>query len=80
MAARTLSHPHTCSLKVVKPLIIHTRSAADDTLQMMREEHAEKVGGVMHCFTESLEVAEAAMEMGFSSPFPALSVSRTPMH
>ncbi len=60
------------ALKVVKPLIIHTRSAADDTLQVMREEHAEKVGGVMHCFTESLEVAEAAMEMGFFISFSGI--------
>jgi len=38
-----------------KPLIIHTRSAAEDTLRIMREEGAEKIGGVMHCFTESLD-------------------------
>lgn len=48
-----------------KPLIIHTRSAAEDTLAIMREEKAHEVGGVMHCFTESLEVAEAAIDMGF---------------
>ena len=43
-----------------KPLIIHTRSAADDTLRLMREEGANQASGVMHCFTESWEVAEAA--------------------
>ena len=48
-----------------KPLVIHTRSAAQDTLRVMREEGAERIGGVMHCFTESWEVAEAAMAMGF---------------
>jgi TatD DNase family protein len=48
-----------------KPLIIHTRNAADDTLSIMREEHAELVGGVMHCFTESVEVAQAAIALGF---------------
>ena len=48
-----------------KPLIIHTRDAQQDTLQIMREEGAEQVGGVLHCFTESLEMAEAAMAMGF---------------
>src|SRR3990167_5994967 len=42
-----------------KPLIIHTRDARDDTLKIMREEHAEKIGGVMHCFTESLGMAKA---------------------
>ncbi len=50
-----------------KPLIIHTRSAADDTLRIMREEKAGTddggLAGVMHCFTESLEVATAAIEM-----------------
>lgn len=48
-----------------KPLIIHTRDAQDDTLRIMREEGADQVGGVLHCFTESLEMAEAAMAMGF---------------
>ncbi len=48
-----------------KPLIIHTRAAAADTLRIMQEEGADRVGGVMHCFTESQEVAEAAMEMNF---------------
>ncbi len=48
-----------------KPLVIHTRSAAEDTLRLMREERAGEVGGVMHCFTETWEVAEQAMEMGF---------------
>lgn len=47
------------------PLIIHTRSASADTLRIMQEEGAGKSGGVMHCFTESWEVAQAAMEMGF---------------
>jgi len=47
------------------PLIIHTRSASEDTLRIMREEGAEEFGGVMHCFTESWEVAQAAMEMNF---------------
>lgn len=48
-----------------KPLIIHTRDAQVDTLRIMAEEGAEQVGGVLHCFTESLEMAEAAMAMGF---------------
>ncbi|MBZ4201246.1 MAG: TatD family hydrolase [Methylotenera sp.] len=48
-----------------KPLVIHTRNAAEDTLRIMREEGADKVGGVMHCFTENLAVAEQAMELGF---------------
>jgi len=48
-----------------KPLIIHTREAAADTLRIMKEEKATEASGVMHCFTESWEVAEAALEMGF---------------
>jgi TatD DNase family protein len=47
------------------PLIIHTRAASEDTLRIMREERADEVGGVMHCFTESWEVAQQAMELGF---------------
>ena len=57
---------------VDKPLVIHTRSAAEDTLRIMREEAAGDVGGVMHCFTESREVAEAAMEMGFHISFSGI--------
>ncbi|OYD23924.1 metal-dependent hydrolase [Oceanimonas baumannii] len=48
-----------------KPLIIHTRSAQEDTLEILRKGGASKVGGVLHCFTESLEMAEAAIELGF---------------
>jgi len=48
-----------------KPLIVHTRSASDDTLAILREEGADTVGGVMHCFTESWEVARAALDLGF---------------
>jgi len=55
-----------------KPLVIHTRSAAEDTLRLMREELAGEAGGVMHCFTESLAVAEAAMEMGFYISFSGI--------
>jgi TatD DNase family protein len=55
-----------------KPLIIHTRSAAEDTLRIMREERAGEAGGVMHCFTESLEVARAAIEMGFFISFSGI--------
>lgn len=48
-----------------KPLVIHTRSASADTLKLMRDEGAAEVGGVMHCFTESQEVADAALAMNF---------------
>lgn len=55
-----------------KPLVIHTRAAADDTLAIMREERAGEAGGVMHCFTESLAVAEAAIELGFYISFSGI--------
>lgn len=48
-----------------KPLIIHTREAREDTIRILQEEGAAEIGGVMHCFTETWEMAEAAMEMGF---------------
>jgi len=59
-----------------KPLIIHTRSAAADTLRLMREEGAREAGGVMHCFTESREVAEAAMDLGFLISFSGIVTFR----
>jgi TatD DNase family protein len=55
-----------------KPLVIHTRSASADTLRLMREEGASKAGGVMHCFTESWEVAQGALEMGFYISFSGI--------
>ncbi len=55
-----------------KPLVIHTRAAARDTLRIMREEGADEVGGVMHCFTETWEVAEAAMALGFHISFSGI--------
>lgn len=55
-----------------KPLIIHTREAAADTLRIMAEENAAEAGGVMHCFTETWEVAEAALAMGFYISFSGI--------
>jgi TatD DNase family protein len=54
------------------PLIVHTRSSPEDTLKIMQEEGAEECGGVMHCFTESWEVAQAAMEMNFYISFSGI--------
>jgi TatD DNase family protein len=55
-----------------KPLVIHTRSASADTIAIMREERARDVGGVMHCFTESWEVATQAMDLGFHISFSGI--------
>ncbi len=59
-----------------KPLVVHTRSAAADTMRLMREERADEAGGVMHCFTESREVAEAALELGFHISFSGIVTFR----
>ena len=48
-----------------KPLVIHTRESAEDTLAILREEGAEAVGGILHCFTESLDVVRAGIDLGF---------------
>ena len=55
-----------------KPLVVHTRAAAQDTLRIMREEHAYKAGGVMHCFTETLDVALEALDLGFYISFSGI--------
>ena len=59
-----------------KPLIIHTRAASADTIRIMQEEgagtNAGGAGGVMHCFTESIEVARAAIAMGFYISFSGI--------
>jgi len=55
-----------------KPLVIHTRAAADDTLAIMREEGAAEAGGVMHCFTETWDVAKGALDLGFHISFSGI--------
>jgi len=55
-----------------KPLVIHMRDAADDTLRLLAEEHAGEVGGVMHCFTENWEVARRALDLGLYLSFSGI--------
>jgi TatD DNase family protein len=55
-----------------KPLVIHTREAARDTLRIMREERAGEAGGVMHCFTETWDVAAEAIDLGFHISFSGI--------
>jgi TatD DNase family protein len=55
-----------------KPLIIHTRAAKTDTIQLMQEEGAESAGGVMHCFTEDWPMAKQALDMGFYISFSGI--------
>src|SRR6267154_701765 len=59
-----------------KPLVVHSRSAPEDTLRILREERASEVGGVMHCFTETLEFARAALELGFYISFSGIVTFR----
>jgi TatD DNase family protein len=54
------------------PLIIHTRASSEDTLSIMKEEGAQDARGVMHCFTESWEVAQASMDLGFYISFSGI--------
>lgn len=64
---------HIRAAKAVnKPLIIHTRQASADTLRILAEEDAHQVGGVIHCFTESLEFALKAIELNFYISFSGI--------
>lgn len=59
-----------------KPLVIHTRAAAADTLEIMKQERAHEAGGVMHCFTETWEVAQGALDLGFHISFSGIVTFR----
>ena len=55
-----------------KPLIIHTRAAADDTMRMLQSQHADQAGGVMHCFSEDWQTARRALDLGFYISFSGI--------
>lgn len=55
-----------------KPVIIHTRAAREDTIRILHEHNAEKCGGVLHCFTETLEMAKQGLELGFYISFSGI--------
>jgi TatD DNase family protein len=59
-----------------RPLVIHTRAAAEDTIRIMRDERAGDAGGVMHCFTETWEVASQAIDLGFHISFSGIVTFR----
>ncbi len=59
-----------------KPLIIHSRDAKEDTIRIMREEGAEHIGGVMHCFTEDWAMAEQALDLNFYISFSGIITFR----
>lgn len=60
------------ALEINKPIIIHSRGAHEDTIRIMREENASQVKGVMHCFTESLKMAQDAMALDFLISFSGI--------
>lgn len=62
--------------EVGKPLIIHTRDAREDTIRILKEEGADQVRGVMHCFTETWEMAQAALDLGFYISFSGIVTFR----
>ena len=61
---------------VGKPLIVHTRDAREDTITILREEGADAVGGVMHCFTEDWDTARRALDLGFYISFSGIVTFR----
>ena len=67
--------------QLARPLVIHTRSASDDTLAILREEgedgSAAAAGGVFHCFTESEQVARAALDLGYYISFSGILTFKT---
>ncbi len=60
------------SATLQKPLIVHTRDAREDTIAILQSEHAERGRGVMHCFTETLEMAKSALDLGFYISFSGI--------
>jgi TatD DNase family protein len=55
-----------------KPLVVHTRAASADTVSVLQAEQAQRCGGVIHCFTETWEVAKAALDLGFYISFSGI--------
>ncbi|MGV0975655.1 MAG: TatD family hydrolase [Azonexus sp.] len=64
---------HICAaISTGKPLVVHMRDSAEDTLRILKEEGAQAVGGVMHCFTETWEIARQALDLGFFISFSGI--------
>ena len=61
-----------CAVELNKPVIVHTRDAGEDTLGILKEEKADQCGGVIHCFTETMDFAEKALEMDFMISFSGI--------
>ena len=64
---------HIRAAKILKkPLIIHTREAKVDTLKILKDEGAEEIGGIIHCFTEDWEFAQKALDLNFYISFSGI--------
>jgi TatD DNase family protein len=61
-----------CAVELNKPVIVHTRDAGKDTLDILKQEKAEKCGGVIHCFTETMEFAEQALQLDLMISFSGI--------
>ncbi|PID62896.1 MAG: metal-dependent hydrolase [Gammaproteobacteria bacterium] len=68
----SFAHHIDLSARLNKPIIVHTRDAREDTIAVMRSEHAERGRGVMHCFTETKEMAKQALDLGFYISFSGI--------
>lgn len=62
----------TVAKRVKKPIIVHTRQAKEDTIRILKEENASEIGGVIHCFTEDLDMAQRCIELGFKISFSGI--------
>ena len=65
-----------CAVELNKPVIVHTRDAGRDTLDILKQENAGKCGGVIHCFTETMDFAEKALALGFMISFSGIITFR----
>jgi len=65
------------SIATGRPLVIHTRNASDDTLAVLAGEQGQRAGGVFHCFTETRDVARAALDLGFFISFSGILTFKT---
>ena len=63
--------------EVGKPIVVHTREAAEDTLRVLSEEGARDVGGIIHCFSEDRAFAERALDLGFDLSFSGIVTFRS---
>ena len=69
---RTFARLVGLAVDLKKPIVIHTREAADDTIAILRSENARDVGGVIHCFSEDRAFAEKAFDLGFDVSFSGI--------